>query len=84
MEIVENGNYEKWKLWKMEIVENRNCEKWKLWKMEIVVIDNTIMLEIQDMINSFVMDIGKHTKGRIWYQIKTSNVVGLSDTALIN
>ena len=30
IEIVENGNCGKWKLWEMEIVENGNCEIWKL------------------------------------------------------
>ena len=41
MEIVENVNcgkckLYKWKLWKMEIVENGYCGKLKLWEMEIV------------------------------------------------
>ena len=35
MEIVENGNCGKWKLWKMENVENGNREKQKLGKMGI-------------------------------------------------
>ena len=34
MEIVENGNCGKWKLWKLEIVKNENCGKWIFWKME--------------------------------------------------
>ena len=38
MEIAENGNCGKWKLWKIEIMENGNCGKWKLWNMEIVEI----------------------------------------------
>ena len=38
MEIVEKGNYSKWKLWKIKIVENKHFGKWKLWKMEIAAI----------------------------------------------
>ena len=39
------GDFGKWKLQKMEIVENRNCRKqklWgkKLWKMKIVENEN--------------------------------------------
>ena len=55
MNIVETGNCEKWKLWKMEVVENvicgklkygqfklwkmENCGKWKLWKLKLWKMD---------------------------------------------